>query len=236
MYWGLTTENPPVAGALREHPRGQDPPRKGWDWSQCHYKAQALWSHPAPLRFRYGSLRSHYGSFTVPLRFLYGLLRPITPLLRHRAYTHRNPADWRNENTIKGGAAPVPKGECREPDVPPGRAKGRLGSGSKRAEASKQRPILPPSRVQGAQPPPGVQRVPLYPKTLEGGLGGTAVSATTGLSVRPLALARRLGSGSKRAKVKKQRPLRSPSRVQGAQPPPGVQGESPCTKKRWRVG
>ena len=28
----------------------------------------------------------------------------------------------------------------------------------------------------------------------------------------------------------------SPSRVQGAQPPPGVQRESPCTQKRWRVG
>ena len=28
MHWGLTTENPPVAGALREHPKGQDPPRK----------------------------------------------------------------------------------------------------------------------------------------------------------------------------------------------------------------
>ena len=28
LHWGLTTENPPVAGALREHPKGQDPPRK----------------------------------------------------------------------------------------------------------------------------------------------------------------------------------------------------------------
>ena len=27
MYWGLTTEHPPVAGALREQPKGQDPPR-----------------------------------------------------------------------------------------------------------------------------------------------------------------------------------------------------------------
>ena len=27
-----------------------------------------------------------------------------------------------------------------------------------------------------------------------------------------------------------------PSGVQGAQPPPGVQGKSPCTQKRWRVG
>ena len=27
-HWGLTTENPPVAGALREQPKGQDRPRK----------------------------------------------------------------------------------------------------------------------------------------------------------------------------------------------------------------
>ena len=27
-HWGLTTEHPPVAGALREQPKGQDPPRK----------------------------------------------------------------------------------------------------------------------------------------------------------------------------------------------------------------
>ncbi len=27
-HWGLTTENPPVAEALREQPKGQDPPRK----------------------------------------------------------------------------------------------------------------------------------------------------------------------------------------------------------------
>ncbi len=35
----------------------------------------------------------------------------------------------------------------------------------------------PPSRVQGAQPPPGVQRVPLFLKTLEGGAGGIAAHA-----------------------------------------------------------
>ena len=27
-HWGLTTENPPMAEALREQPKGQDPPRK----------------------------------------------------------------------------------------------------------------------------------------------------------------------------------------------------------------
>ncbi len=73
--------------------QGARPSEEGWDRSRCRYKAQAAWSYPAPLRFRYGSLRSHYGSFTVPLRFLYGLLRSITPWLRLRAYTHQNPAD-----------------------------------------------------------------------------------------------------------------------------------------------
>ncbi len=88
--------------------QGARPSEEGWDRSQCRYKAQALWSHPAPLRFRYGSLRSHYSSFTVPLRFLYGSLRPITPLLRPRAYTRRNPAD----NDIQSKAAPPPRGKA----------------------------------------------------------------------------------------------------------------------------
>ena len=35
-----------------------------------------------------------------------------------------------------------------------------------------------PSKVQGAAPPPGVQRVPLYQKTLEAGLGGIMAFAT----------------------------------------------------------
>ena len=44
-----------------------------------------------------------------------------------------------------------------------------------RGQAGKRpaRPLRPPSGVQGAQPPPGVQRVPLFPKTSEGGPGGT---------------------------------------------------------------
>ena len=37
---------------------------------------------------------------------------------------------------------------------------------------------MSPTRVQGAQPPPGVQRVPLFPKTSEGGAGGIAAQAT----------------------------------------------------------
>ena len=86
--------------------QGARPSEEGWDRSQCRYKAQALWSHPAPLRFRYGSLRSHYGSFTVPLRFLYGSLRPITPLLRRRAYTPEIRLR-KGAHTIKDHTCPV---------------------------------------------------------------------------------------------------------------------------------
>ncbi len=38
-------------------------------------------------------------------------------------------------------------------------------------------PLRSPSGVQGAQPPPGVQRVPLFWKTSEGGPGGTTAQA-----------------------------------------------------------
>ena len=64
-------------------------------------------------------------------------------------------------------------------ELAPGRVRGNLSSFPrtrgqarkrlKRAKAKQRRSALPPSGVQGAQPPPGVQRVPLYPKTLEGG-------------------------------------------------------------------
>ena len=42
-HWGLATENPPVAGALREHPKGQDPPRKAGTEANAA-STQALWS------------------------------------------------------------------------------------------------------------------------------------------------------------------------------------------------
>ena len=67
-------------------PQRARPSEDGRGRSDCRCKAQAPWSHPAPLRF-------HYRSITVPLRFHYGSLRPITLLLRFRAYTRQNPAD-----------------------------------------------------------------------------------------------------------------------------------------------
>ena len=110
----------------------------------------------------------------------------------------------------------------------------RLGSIPTR-QVGKRRRRRFPSGVQGAAPPPGVQRVSLYPQTLEGGLGGTAVPAVISPLPNPI-LRARLGRNSRRSKLKNDAPISPPSRVQGAQPPPGVQGESPCTQKRWRVG
>ena len=70
--------------------QGARPSKEGWDRSQCRCKAQALWSHPAPLRFRYGAI-------TDPFQILYNSLtaslRLVTPLYWLRAYTRQNPAD-----------------------------------------------------------------------------------------------------------------------------------------------
>ena len=65
-HWGLTTENPPVAGALREQPKGQDPPRK------VGTGANAVVRHrlPGAISLHYDSLRFHYSSLTVPLRLV----------------------------------------------------------------------------------------------------------------------------------------------------------------------
>ena len=55
-----------------------------------------------------------------------------------------------------------------------------------RGQAKQRPPLRPSSGVQGTQPPPGVQRVPLFPKALEGGLGGTTASATKGPIAAPV--------------------------------------------------
>ena len=68
--------------------------------------------------------------------------------------------------------------------------------------------------VQGAQPPPGVQGVSPVSKNV-GGVGRWDNGARQ--AIPPAAEGR-----------KPQQNPRPPSRVQGAQPPPGVQGESPC--------
>ena len=171
--------------------QGARPSEKGWDRSQCRYKAQAVWSHPAPLRFRYGSLPIHYRSFTVPLRFLYGLLRPITPLLRphdyggrgrrknSNAYNQRKPRPSPKRGA--GGAAPTGGTAC-----PPVSKTLEGGPGGTTAQA---KPIPPlkdgasqiktpfPKRGAGGAAPAGGTACPPVSKTLEGGPGGTTAQA-----------------------------------------------------------
>ena len=48
MYWGLTMESPPVAGALREHPKGQDPPRKAGTGANAAVRHRLFLSRPTP--------------------------------------------------------------------------------------------------------------------------------------------------------------------------------------------
>ena len=163
------------------------------------------------------------------------------------------------------GAASGPRDALNKPGGPPSAAlpflppTGRLGRVRTR-QVSKRRRLPPPSRVQRAQPPLGVQRVPLFSKTSEGGAGGeqsvtprpnscrgydramTALDwAMTALWPRWIALRNGpipfpwLGSIPTR-QVGKRRRCPPPSRVQGAAPCLGVQGESPCSQKRWRVG
>ena len=82
-HWGLTMESPPVAGALREQPEGQDPPRKGWGRSQCRCMAQAPWSRPRSVAERDGSVTVGHGSGTAVTRLCHGLSTPrhafVTP-------------------------------------------------------------------------------------------------------------------------------------------------------------
>ena len=62
--------------------QGARPSEEGWDRSQCRYKAQALWSHPAPLRFHYGSITVRYEAITDPLQIPYSFITARYALLR----------------------------------------------------------------------------------------------------------------------------------------------------------
>ena len=84
---------------------------------------------------------------TTLLQLLYALLHL---LLRRRACKPRNPAVTRNENAIRGHGFPMESGQ--------------IGMGVRTRQVGQQRPLRSPSGVQGAQPPPVAQRVPLYQK------------------------------------------------------------------------
>ena len=106
---GANHRESPCSRGAEGTTQGARPSEEGWDRSQCRCKAQAPWSHPAPLRFHYDSLRFHYGSFTVLLRFLYGLLRPITPLLRLHDYRVPEEKKKQSKNEVEaGGSSSLP--------------------------------------------------------------------------------------------------------------------------------
>ena len=140
---------------------------------------------------------------------------------------------------------PLNKPPAYTAPIPPLVLGGRLGSFPTR-QVSKRRPLRPPSGVQGAQPPPGVQGAfPCFQKRWrvgrwDNGAGQANPPLKEGAShnktTRPTGASCPSPVPSGRLDAPTQDRDRPPSRVQGAQPPPGVQGESPCTHKRWRVG
>ena len=87
MSTALTTEHPPVAGALREQPKGQDPPRKQWDRSQCRLRQGSLEpsGSDGSVTVRSELTASSQRSLTAPLRlcyaFCYGSV-PANPEIR----------------------------------------------------------------------------------------------------------------------------------------------------------
>ena len=148
-HWGLTIENPPVAGALREQPKGQDPPRK------VGTGANAVVRHRL-----FGAIPLRDGYATHPRRVRDGC---ATEPRRLRACTLRGPAD--KLNNIQSKATPSPRGN------PPASAlggRGSLGSGSRRGKVRRWRPPISPSGCRGRSPRRGCSGVPLYPKDIGG--------------------------------------------------------------------
>ncbi len=88
----------------------------------------------------------------------------LTPAAVFRKAGVRGAASGLRDALNKPGGPP----SAALPFLPP---TGRLGRVRTR-QVSKRRRLPPPSRVQRAQPPLGVQRVPLFSKTSEGGAGG----------------------------------------------------------------
>ena len=142
-----------------------------------------------PLRFVTDPLQILYSSLTVPLRLVTPYYASVTaPRLRvpgekknSNAYNQRKPRPSPKRGA--GGAAPAGGTAC-----PPVSKTLEGGPGGTTAQAKpvpplkegashNKAPSVSQSRGQGAQPPPGVQRVPLFPKTLEGGPGGTTAQA-----------------------------------------------------------
>ncbi len=101
--------------------------------------------------------------------------RYATPPRRIRDGSVSAPPEIRlmDATSIQSKATPSHRGNS---PVPAPKYRSRLGSVWTRQVSKRHSPRFP-SGVQGAQPPPGVQRVPLFLKTLEGGAGGIAAQA-----------------------------------------------------------
>ncbi len=95
--------------------QGARPSEEGWDRSQCRYKAQALWSHPAPLRFRYGSLQFLYSFITARyalLRHCYGFV-PTPTKIRLISVTMPRSPHTGGRVPHGGGDATAPRRQTR---------------------------------------------------------------------------------------------------------------------------
>ena len=102
---------------------------------------------------------------------LFTLIHRIALSMEDRTTTNMPPPSITGLSSRRAG--------CRGASPVPAPVLGAGSEASGRARVRKRCPLRSSRGVQGAQPPPGVQRVPLFPKTLEGGLGGTTAQAKT---------------------------------------------------------
>ena len=139
--------------------------------------------------------------------------------------------------------APFPQAGCRGLLCPCPCTRGKVRMGVWTPRQQNNAPPVPQAGCRGAAPAGGTACPPV-PKNIGGWAGGTTAhakpipplkdGASHNKTIRPAGAS--CPSPRTRRMARKRRLPRSPSRVQGAQPPPGVQGESPCFQKRWRVG
>ena len=88
----------------------------------------------------------------------------------------KNVGGWSGRDSGAGQTRPSAEGG-RKPQQDHPSSRRILSLPPHSAEGNKATPPFP-KQGAGAQPPPVVQRVPLFPKTSEGGPGGTTASAT----------------------------------------------------------
>ena len=178
-YYGRTAADvvqslPPTGGRLGSVLPLQDknycaivPPR-------CSSISNKRAAGPLLFRRRYTDARRHRDGCATLSRDTRGD-RYATPPRRIRDGSVSAPPEIRlmDATSIQSKATPSHRGNS---PVPAPKYRSRLGSVWTRQVSKRHSPRFP-SGVQGAQPPPGVQRLPLFLKTLEGGAGGIAAQA-----------------------------------------------------------